>query len=226
MRRAYGYLRVSSQIQIEKDGFNRQEKAIRIYAKENQIEIESCFKEEGISGAKTESERPAFQAMLNSIIKCNIKLILVERLDRLAREYRIQEQLLIYLASKGLELISADTGENVTLALKGDPMRQAMIQIQGVFAQLEKSLLVKKLSDARKRIRDTGVKCEGRHSYQEVKPEVLYLIKKLRRKPRNGRRMTYANVANRLNSLGYLSVAKKHFTSNNIAVIVHKWLQS
>ena len=39
--------------------------------------------------------------------------LFVESLDRLAREYRIQEQMLIYLASKNINLIASNTGENV-----------------------------------------------------------------------------------------------------------------
>jgi DNA invertase Pin-like site-specific DNA recombinase len=78
--------------------------------------------------------------MVSEIMKDGVDTILVESLDRLAREYRIQEQLLIYLASKGINLISANTGENVTKAISEDPMKKALIQIQGVFAELDKSL--------------------------------------------------------------------------------------
>jgi DNA invertase Pin-like site-specific DNA recombinase len=82
-------------------------------------------------------------------------------LDRLAREYRIQEQLLIYLASKELTLFSANTGENVTEAIMGDPMRKAMVQVQGIFAELDKSLLVNKLRKARQRKKAQTGRGEG-----------------------------------------------------------------
>jgi hypothetical protein len=49
----------------------------------------------------------------------------VERLDRLAREYVVQEQLLIYLASKGIVLLNASSGENITEAINSDPMKKA-----------------------------------------------------------------------------------------------------
>ena len=63
-------------------------------------------------------------------------------------------------------------------------MKKALIQIQGVFAELDKSQLVKKLSIGkeirRKENKKAGVltlegrgKCEGRKSYKETSPELI-----------------------------------------------------
>jgi DNA invertase Pin-like site-specific DNA recombinase len=86
-------------------------------------------------------------------------------MSRLAREYRTQEHLIIYIASKGLTLISADTGEDITAAMMGDPMRRALVQIQGIFSELDKNLLVAKLRKARVRQRELTGKSEGRKAY-------------------------------------------------------------
>ncbi|MFC1556079.1 recombinase family protein [candidate division KSB1 bacterium] len=222
MKQVYGYLRVSSKGQIEKDGFARQKKAIQNYAKKHKVDIASFFEEEGISGTLDIDNRPAFQAMMNAIMKNGVNAVIVERLDRLAREYRIQEQLLIYMASKGIELISAETEENITEAIKADPMRLAMVQMQGIFSQLEKNLLVKKLRLSRERIRATGRKVEGRKSYTEIAPEVIESIKKLRKKPRGKKRMSYADIADALNKNYLMTVSGKPFTKNNVAVIIHR----
>ena len=48
-----------------------------------------------------------------------------------------------------MTIISADTLQDVTAAFFGDPMLRAMIQVQGVFAELDKSMLVAKLRKAR-----------------------------------------------------------------------------
>ena len=220
-KQAFAYLRVSSQGQINGDGFDRQMDAIKIYAEMHGYEIAGIFPEEGISGTADETKRPAFQAMISEILKNGTKTIILERLDRLAREYRIQESLAIYLASKGVSLISADTRENITLAIQDDPMKQALIQIQGIFAELEKGLLVKKLRAARERIREKGKKCEGRRSYAEAAPELVTEIKRLRRKPRGrGRRKSYKEVAQLLNTKGYLTLTGKPLTAQVIADIV------
>lgn len=204
---AYGYLRVSTKGQIEKDGFARQQSTISKFATESNINIPRYYREEGISGTKGENERPAFQEMVTDILSNGVNTVIVERLDRLAREYTIQEQLLIYLASKGITLLNASTGENITKAINSDPMKKAIIQIQGVFSELEKSLLVKRLKKSRQRIKAQTGKCEGRKGWDDIDPErkeeVLKLVRRLRRKPRGGgKQKSYREVSDYLNTEG------------------------
>ncbi len=145
--------------------------------------------------------------MITDILSNGVNTIIVERLDRLAREYRIQEQLLIYLASKSIVILNATTGENITEAINSDPMKKAIIQIQGVFSELEKSLLVKRLKKSRQRIKAEIGKCEGRKGWDEIDPErkaeVLKLVRRLRRKPRGGGiQKSYQDVSDHLNGKG------------------------
>jgi len=204
--KAYGYLRVSGQNQIDGHGLDRQLDAVKKYAEANRYEIIRVFKEEGISGTKDEEHRPAFKEMVSEILRDGVDTIIVESLDRLAREYRIQEQLLIYLVSKGISLISANTGENVTQAIQADPMKKAMVQIQGIFAELDKSLLVKKLRKSREQIRQEKGKCEGRKRYGEDSPheqKVVKRIKLMRRKRKGGLKgMSMQQIADKLNEEG------------------------
>ena len=207
MIKAYGYLRVSGTGQIEGDGFDRQREVISGFANQAGIVIPRFYEERGVSGTKGEADRPAFQEMLTAILSNGVRAVIVERLDRLAREYMVQEQLLVYLAAKGITLWNASTGENVTEAVKSDPMKKAVIQIQGVFAELEKSLLVNRLAKARERKRAENGKCEGAKGWNEIEPErkeeILKIIKKMRRKPRNqGRPSSYQAIADRLNAEG------------------------
>lgn len=220
--KAYGYVRVSGKGQLDGDGFQRQEESIREYGSRHGVDVAEVFREEGVSGTTDEGDRPAFQAMMTAILRNGVRTVIVEGLDRLAREYRIQEQLLVYLASKGVTLISARTEEDVTAAILGDPMKKAMVQIQGVFAELEKGLLVKKLRVARERKKAATGKCEGRKSIVEVSPELVQEIKRLRRKRPGQQRMTYAQVAAQLNSMGYLTVSGKPFTGTNVQSILHR----
>jgi len=99
-------------------------------------------------------------------------------------------------------------------------MKKALIQIQGIFAELEKSLLVKKLRKARERNREQQGKCEGRKSYAELKPEILGEMMALRRKPRKGKRLTYQEIAQRLNEKGLTTVDGKAFTASNVGKII------
>ena len=122
-------------------------------------------REAGVSGVADETQRPAFQEMMTDISKNGVKTVIVESMDRLARELRIQETLLIYLASKGVDLISARTEENITQAVKDDPLKKALVQIQGVFAELEKNQLVRRLRKGRERKLAATGRCDGRKPY-------------------------------------------------------------
>src|SRR5215471_7217905 len=154
--KAVAYLRVSGASQLDGEGFGRQLDTITAYAQANGFELVGSYREEAVPGKTDMADRPAFLEMLSDLLSNGCRTIIVERLDRLAREYRVQEELLLFLMRKGLTLISADTGEDITAAMGADPMRKALIQIQGIFAELEKSLLVLKLRKARTAVQARG----------------------------------------------------------------------
>ncbi len=221
MIKAYGYLRVSGTGQVEGDGFDRQRETINRFAGQAGIIIPRFYEERGVSGTKGEEGRPAFQEMITDILSNGVRAVIVERLDRLAREYMVQEQLLVYLAAKGISLYNAATGENITEAVKADPMKKAVIQIQGVFSELEKSLLVKRLARARERKRVENGKCEGKKGWNDTEPErkveILKIVKAMRRKSRNGARpQSYQAIADRLNAEGKVSFTGKSWTAQGV----------
>ena len=80
-------------------------------------------------------------------------------------------------------------------------MRKALIQIQSVFSELEKSRLVSKLRRARDAKKEATGKCEGRKAFgeKEGESEVLELMRSLRRK-REGKHMSFARIADELNA--------------------------
>jgi len=222
MKSAFAYLRVSGKSQLDGHGMDRQEDMIRRYARKAGYKIAGVYKEMAVSGTLGEEDRPAFQEMVTDMLRNGVRVVIVEGLDRLAREFRIQEALLVYLASKGIELVSARTEENVTEAFQADPMRKALVQIQGVFAELEKELLVKKLRKAREKVRKEKGKCEGAKGYLEVAPELVEEIRRLRRKPRgSGKRMSFQAIADHLNAQGKRSRRGLPFTRQSVASI-HK----
>src|ERR1035437_4412784 len=177
-RKAFAYLRVSSRGQASGHGFERQEEAIRAFARTAKVEIVSVFRD---AHTGTEADRPAFVEMLAAILSNGVVTIVVESLDRLARDIVIQTGLLGELRKRGVALIAANTGEDVTAI--DDPMREALISIQGVFAQLDKKLLVRKLRVAREAKRESTGHCEGTKPFGTLAGEdvILDRILKLRR---------------------------------------------
>jgi len=223
---AYGYLRVSTKGQAKEDkhGFKRQREAIESFAQKAGFKIIRYFKEP-VSGCKNGDERPEFTEMINTILRDNgVNTIVIEGMDRLARELMIQEQLISYLASKGIDLYTANTGENVTQAIKEDPVKKAMVQMQGVFSELEKSRLVRKLRKAREAIRERKGKCEGRKPYGalEGEQEVIKLIQSLYRKPKGKKRMSYQKIAEELNTQGIKPRAADKWEAKTIYNIINR----
>lgn len=197
-----GYLRVSGKGQVDGTGFDRQEDTIKAWAKRNGATVERLYREEGVSGTLDESHRPQFAAMVEDLLSNGCRTVVVESLDRFARDLSVQMQLLAYLISKGLTLISATTGDDVTAAVADDPMRRAMVQMQGIFSELDKNLLVRKLRKGRQKRREETGKCEGRPFFGQKPGEVetLARIKELYRKPRVGERRSLQEIADLLNA--------------------------
>lgn len=193
----FAYLRVSSKGQVKGHGFERQEETISEFARGNGFTISAIFRD-AFTG--TEADRPEFNRMVAEILGNGVHTILVESLDRLARDVMIQSLLLAKLAQHDITLINCVTGEDVTASMSEDPMRKALIQIQSVFSELEKSRLVSKLRRAREAKKAAAGKCEGRKAYGDKPGEedVIELMRSLRRK-REGKRLSFARVAFELN---------------------------
>lgn len=230
MIKTYGYLRVSSKGQVKGHGFVRQIETIEGYAKGHGYKVEGVFKDKAISGTNDETHRPEFSAMISDILCNGVRVVIVESLDRLARAYRIQEQLIVYMASKGITLINASTGENITEAIESDPMRRALVQIQGIFAELDKNLLTRKLRKAREAKKKATGKCEGIKRYGEDNAEEQATIKRIRymrRLPRglNKSRMTYQAICDQLNSEGLKTQRGKNWTTAQVWNILNRSYQ-
>jgi len=196
MEKAFAYIRVSGKGQEAGNGFDRQIYGINKFAALRHIHITETF-EDVHTGTCDALDRPGFGQMIASLN--GVRIIVVERLDRLARSVIVQEQAIMWLAAHKVTLMVADTGENVTEAYMSDPMKRALIQIQAVFAELEKSMLVKKLRIAREaKKRETG-RCEGRKPFGAKEGEVGTVSRILDMRKRG---CTYREIVDNLNMVG------------------------
>jgi DNA invertase Pin-like site-specific DNA recombinase len=206
--RCYVYLRVSSPGQVEGDGFERQSIAVRDYARANGIKIAKIFREEGVRGTKDLENRPALQEVLVALHSNGVKLVLIEKLDRLARDLMIQESIIADMERQGFEIRSVMEPD----LCSDDPSRVLIRQILGAFAQYERAMIVAKLRGARMRMRARTGRCEGRKPYgsRPGEAEVVARMKQLRAdgyslksitekvnseaRPRSGKQFYAANV--------------------------------
>jgi DNA invertase Pin-like site-specific DNA recombinase len=164
----FGYIRVSGRGQIDGDGPERQRASIMEFCCTHNLTMAREYFEAGVTGTIDGMDRPEFSAMIQFIIaKQQPAAIVVERLDRLARDLMVSEVLLAECRKNNIPVYSADQGGLIDMASDGgDPTRVLIRQIMGALAQWEKSQLVKKLAAARARIRAKTGKCEGRPIYQ------------------------------------------------------------
>ncbi len=218
MEKAYGYIRVSGKGQINGDGFARQENAINDYARAKGFEVARIYKEKGVSG--TIKNRPALTDMMISLMQNGrgIHTVIIERIDRLARDLMVQETILDDMNKSGVSIISVTDGD----LLEKDPTRKLVRQVLGAIAEYDKEMTVQKLRAARNRKKALTGKCEGRKSYQEINPGLIVEIKRLRRKPRNGKRMSVKKCVKRLTASGYTTATGTPFTVSRLENVIYK----
>ena len=100
------------------------------------------------SGTSTLDEREGLMDAVQWIVDGRADGILAPNLDRLARELTVQEAVLSYIWALGGRVFTADHGEHLEDD-ESDPMRTAMRQMRGVFHQLDRGLIRKRLREGR-----------------------------------------------------------------------------
>ena len=221
MKKAVGYLRVSSKGQLKGAGLDDQQKAVERCAKKNGFTIVRYYKE---AKTGTTDDREQLTEMIADLIANGVKTIVVDALDRLARDLNVQMLLLAKLESEGITLLNALTGDDVTAAMREDPMARAMIQIQGVFGELEKNLIVRKLKRRRIEMRKETGRCEGRKPFGWTPAEksTLNYMQQVARKPRGGQKLSFQQIADTLNQDGHSTRSGKPWKRGTVHAILSR----
>lgn len=154
--RIVGYVRVSTDRQAETGlGLDIQRRAIRAWCKAGGHRLVTIHEDAGVSGSNGVDSREGLPLVLEAIRDRQADAVAVLRLDRLARALSVQEAALATVWRFGGRMFTTESGE-VLPDDPDDPMRTAMRQMAGVFAELEKRMLVKRLTDGRRRKAELG----------------------------------------------------------------------
>lgn len=164
LTKAVAYIRVSSAGQLEGDGPERQRSAIARFAATTNHSIVREFVED-LSGTKDAKSRTAFLELLDFCSTNNITTIIIEKTDRISRDMFVGLSIIGDCAAQQLRLIDADTGRDIANPTR--PYEKFVVQVLMAAAELNKNLLVNNMAVARKRIRDSGQKCDGRKGYHD-----------------------------------------------------------
>ena len=178
----YGYIRVSGAGQLDGDGFDRQREKVILFCQKHDLTLRGSYEEPAVSGTVEAMDRPTFAQMIRDIIASEgqVTAIVVERMDRLARDLMVSEFLLRECRSRNIKVFAADQEALIDLASNDvDPTRVLIRQVLGALSQWEKSMLVAKLRSARERVKAAKGKCEGKkpYGYYPAERKTLELLK-------------------------------------------------
>jgi DNA invertase Pin-like site-specific DNA recombinase len=133
--------------------------------------------------------------MLEALASNGTKTVIIERLDRLARDLMVQENIIADLRKRGFNLISVAEPD----LCSNDPSRVLMRQIFGSIAQYDRAMTVAKLRGARERMRAATGRCEGRKPFG-TRPGESEVVERMKALRENG--LAVDKVAAALNAEG------------------------
>lgn len=157
-----GYVRVSTAKQAEEGlGAEVQERAIRTWSRTHGHRVARIEADLGLSGSLPVAHRPGLRAALGALEAREAHGLVLYRLDRLARSLTIQEAALGRAWQLGASVFATDVGE-IPQDDPEDPMRTAMRQVIGVFAQLERGMIAARMRSGRRLKAERGGYAGGR----------------------------------------------------------------
>jgi DNA invertase Pin-like site-specific DNA recombinase len=152
------YLRVSTDRQAEEGlGLEIQEQAIRTWARAHDHRVAVWTRDEGISGSNGLDAREGLADALGAIRSRNACALVVYRLDRLARDLVLQEQLLADVRRMGGEVFSTSAAEASYLTDDpDDPSRKLIRQVLGAVNEYERAMIALRLRSGRRQKAHNG----------------------------------------------------------------------
>ena len=201
-RQAVSYLRVSGKGQIAGHGLPRQREVVRTYAKSHGLDLVGEYRDEGVSGTKGIADRPGLGELLERVAGNGVRVVLVERADRLARDLIESELIVRELRGLGVTVIAGEGGVNLSEGDDSDPTSKLIRQVLGAVSEFEKNSVVLKLRVSRIRARKRDGRCEGAKpfGFYEGEEGTLRRARQLRRRNgHSGKQRSYGAVAAVLN---------------------------
>ena len=151
------YTRVSTDKQVREGyGLDAQKSEIKRWAKDAGHHVVQWCTDEGISGANGIDTREGLYDALAALKSGPGEGLVVTSLDRLARQMTQQEGVLAEVWKAGKRVFSLGDGGEVLEDDPDDPMRTAIRQMRGVFAQLERGLIRQRMSKGKREKRLQG----------------------------------------------------------------------
>lgn len=149
MKKVVIYARVST----DKQTVTNQLIQLREVAQRSGYEIVQEFTDEGISGAKGRSERPALNEMLKCATQRKFDMVMVWSIDRLGRSLQHLVEILNELQQKNIDLFFHQQAMDTS-----SPSGRMMFSVFGALAEFERSLIRERVLAGQQRAKAKGKK--------------------------------------------------------------------
>ncbi len=163
MRKVYGYIRVSTNNQVENGlSLKEQKRQIELYGEVNKMKVDNVFTERGVSGGVELYKRPVGKLLLEIIEDGDA--IICSKLDRMFRSCLDGLQVLKELKKRNIELHFIDLGGNTTT----NGIGQLMFTIMSSFAEMERNRLGERIRDTKQQQKKDDVFLGGKIAFGYV----------------------------------------------------------
>jgi DNA invertase Pin-like site-specific DNA recombinase len=141
------YSRVSTDSQTTEN----QERELREVAARMGWAIVRVYRDEGVSGAKSRADRPAFNALWKDATRRHFDMVMAWSVDRLGRSLQDLVSFLTELHALGIDLFLHQQGVDTTT-----PAGKALFQMMGVFAEFERAMIRERVKSGLERAKAQG----------------------------------------------------------------------
>jgi len=217
----YGYIRCSSDSQIDGTSLQDQSKKIEAYCNLKGFELVHIYSDAGVSGGIPIAERPEGSKMISTIT--NGEAIITPKLDRAFRNVVDCMSTIDILDKAGIGLHIIDLGGNAVDAQS--PAGRFMISVLASAMEMEKNLIRDRCNAGRK-IRQSEGCCVGglRFGYDldgkklvpnQTEQKIIASIRQMKLN-----KFSLSKIADKLNNRGYKTKQRKPWTFGSVHTIL------
>lgn len=141
-KRAVGYCRISTLMQVDNTSLKGQEDKIRMYCKIHDIDIDKIFIDKAVSGKST--DRPEYYEMMKYVKQNNIDMIIVYKNDRIHRSLYNLLAMIYELQEYEVDLVSVTEMFDTST-----PQGMLFLQMLGRFAEFERAVINERTRNVR-----------------------------------------------------------------------------
>ncbi|CEP43600.1 recombinase family protein [Paraclostridium sordellii] len=141
-KRAVGYCRISTLMQVDNTSLKDQEDKIRMYCKLHDIEVDKIFIDKAVSGKST--DRPEYYNMMNYVKENDVDMIVVYKNDRIHRSLYNLLAMIYELQNYEVALVSVTEMFDTST-----PQGMLFLQMLGSFAEFERAVINERTRNGR-----------------------------------------------------------------------------